>query len=281
MNLRSIMLQFGVAYALAGILAVPVTAQTTNNSSSTNTSTTGIQSVNDLVPLLVVLTGPQNWDYVGSSGPLGIGSNGGGNGQWVPVSPMVQAPAVPASGGQGQKVAASITTTDGRTFKHAEVVMLVPRLGDGLIIGDRVLLIYAEGSETLPLDLLPDGARKSLGLRTREEQASLDADSTESGPVKSGDNRASQTEKQRREKEAKFWADLSALVPDWRELSAESKLLDWLLMKDLGGTLDRQARARALAKWQVDHWEPWKTRNLDPVAGRPLPWAEPFPPTPY
>ena len=57
--------------------------------------------------------------------------------------------------------------------------MLVPRLGDGLIIGDRVLLIYAEGSETVPLDSLPDEARKSLGLRTREEQASFEADRKE------------------------------------------------------------------------------------------------------
>jgi len=281
MNLLSMTLRLGITCMLAGILAAPLAAQTRNNSNATNNSTTGIQPANDLVPLLVVLTGPQNWAYVASATSLGNGTNGAGNGQGLPVARTAQVLAVPASGAQTQEPVASITTTDGRTFKDVRVFALVPRVGDGLIIGDRVLLIDAEGSETVPLDSLPDEARKSLGLGMREEQASFEADRKEKKLVKSGNDWVTPAEKQRRERDAMFWADLNVFVPDWRELNANPRCFDWLMKKDLGDTLDRQERSRALAKWQVEQWEPWETRNLDPVTGRPWPWAEPLPPPPY
>ena len=176
---------------------------------------------------------------------------------------------------------ASITTTDGRTFKDVKVFKFVPRVGDGLIIGDRVLLIYAEGSEAVPLSLLSDEARKRLGLGMREEQALFEAVRKEKRLVKSGDDWVTPAEKQRIESDAKFWADLNTFVPDWRELNANPKCLDWLMKKDLGDTLDRHERMRALAEWQVKQWEPWEARNVDPVTGRPWLWAEPLPPPPY
>ena len=281
MNLRSMALRLGIACILAGILAAPLAAQTTNNPSLTNTSTTGVQPVNDLLPLLVVLTGPQNWAYVGSSAGLGSGTSGGGSGQWIRITGGAQAPAVPTPGAQALEPAASITTTDGRTFKDVRVLALVPQVGDGLILGDRVLLIHAAGSETVALDSLPDEARKSLGLEAREDRASFEAGRKETKRAKSGNDGVTPAEKQRRKRAAKFWTDLSVLVPDWRELGANPAFLDWVMEKDLGDTLDRQERARALAKWQVTSWEPWEARNVDPVTGRPWPWAEPLPRPPY
>jgi len=85
MNVCSMMLRLCAACMLAGIVAAPLAAQTANNSSLTNTSTTGIQPVNDVVPLIVWFTGPANWDYVGSAAGMGNGTNGGGNGQWLAV----------------------------------------------------------------------------------------------------------------------------------------------------------------------------------------------------
>ncbi|MGO8704982.1 MAG: hypothetical protein ACLQVA_14295 [Candidatus Brocadiia bacterium] len=281
MNLRSMALRLGIACILAGILAAPLAAQTANNPTLTNTSTAGVQPANDLLPLLVVLTGPQNWAYIGSATGVGIGTNGGGGGQWIRIMGGAQAPAVPTPGAQALEPVASITTTDGRTFKDVRVFALVPHLGDGLIIGDRVLLIDAAGSETVALDSLPDEARKSLGLEAREEQASFEVVRKEKRLVKSGNDWVAPAEKRRREREAKFWADLSLLVPDWRELGANPAFLDWVMEKDLGDALDRQERARARAKWQVASWEPWQARNVDPVTGRPWPWAEPLPRPPY
>jgi S1-C subfamily serine protease len=85
-----------------------------------------------------------------------------------------------------------VTTTDGRTFKDVRVFKT---------IGDRVLLIHSEGTDTVPLDLLPDAARKSLGLRTRAEQAEYEAAQTKKGLVKYGDEWVTPAEKQRREEE--------------------------------------------------------------------------------
>jgi hypothetical protein len=102
LNLRSVTLRLGIGCALTGILAASLAAQNANNSNLTNTSTNGIQPVNDLLPLFVWFTGPQNWDFVGSSAGLGGGANGGGNGLLVPVAGAAQAPAVPAWSARGE-----------------------------------------------------------------------------------------------------------------------------------------------------------------------------------
>ena len=261
MNLRAATFRLGLACMLAGILAVPLHAQTANNSALTNTSTTGVQPVNDLLPLLVVLTGPQNWAYIGSATGVGNGTNGGG-GQWIRIMGGEQAPAVPAADARDQEPVVSVTTTDGRTFKDARVFALVPRLGDGLILGDRVLLIHAAGSETVALDSLPEETRRSLGLEALEDQASFKSDQRSKRLAKSGNDWVTPAEKRRRERDAKFWADLGLLVPDWRDLNANPKFLDWVMEKDLGDALDCQERARALAKWQPACWEPWERRTL-------------------
>lgn len=244
MNLGVMTLRLGIACMLAGILAAPLAAQSTNNSNLTNNSTTGIQPVNDLMPLLVVLTGPENWDYVGSPADLGNAANGGGTGQRIAVSPTAQAPAVSAPGAQAREPVASVMTSDGRTFKNVKVFALAPRIGEGLIIGDKVLLIHAEGSDTVPLDSLSDEARKSLGLEMREEQASFGSGQKEKRLVKSVNYWVTLAEKQRRERDAKFWADLNAFVRDWRELNANPRFLDWLMKKALGDRLGRQERVR-------------------------------------
>jgi S1-C subfamily serine protease len=85
-----------------------------------------------------------------------------------------------------------VTTTDGRTFKEVRVFRT---------IGDKVLLIHTEGTDTVPLDALPDEARKSLGLMTRAEKAAYDAEQAKKGLVKSGDDWVTPQEKQRREDE--------------------------------------------------------------------------------
>ncbi|MGD0901163.1 MAG: hypothetical protein ABR915_25320 [Thermoguttaceae bacterium] len=92
----------GIACLLAGILAAPLAAQTSNNSYLTSTSTTGIQPVNDLLPVLVTFTGPQNWDAVGSATGQSNGTNGSGSGQWWPVAPSAaQSPTASSRWGTG------------------------------------------------------------------------------------------------------------------------------------------------------------------------------------
>jgi hypothetical protein len=251
MTFRVMMLRLGVACMLAGVFVAPLAAQTANNSNST----TNNQGVNDVLPLLVALSGPENWAYIGSAAGFGGGTGGGGGGQWMRVA---EAPELPALDPQVQEAVASVTTTDGRTLKDVKFLKLVPRVGDGLIIGDRALLIHAGGSEMVPLDSLGDEARKSLGLET-----------------------AAPAERGRGERDAKFWADVKLLFRDWRQFNANPRLLDWLMVKDLGATLDRHARARALANWLVKQWEPWEAKNIDPATGRPSPRAEPLPLPPY
>jgi hypothetical protein len=167
---------------------------------------------------------------------------------------------------ESQHTVASVTTTDGRTFKEVKALRFLPGVGDGLIIGDRVLLLYADGSETVPLDSLGSAARKRLGL---------------SFLANSADDAHSAAEKRRATRAAKFWADVKLHVSDWRELDASPRLLDSLMRKNLGETLDERERARALAKWRMQQWAPWAAKNVDPATGKLLPSADPLPPAPY
>jgi hypothetical protein len=59
-----------------------------------------------------------------------------------------------------------LTTTDGRSFKNAKVLK---------VEGQTVLLAHSEGVTQVPLSALSDEARKSLGMRTRDEQAVFEA----------------------------------------------------------------------------------------------------------
>lgn len=84
------------------------------------------------------------------------------------------------------KVAPSITTSDGKVFTNVKVLR---------VEGDRVLLLNSGGGAWIALDSLSDDARKSLGLRTRAEQAAFDAEQAQKEVVKLGNDSASSADK--------------------------------------------------------------------------------------
>lgn len=59
-----------------------------------------------------------------------------------------------------------VETSDGRTLKDVKVLR---------VDGADVLLIHSEGAARVPLAALTDDVRRTLGLRTRKEQAEFDA----------------------------------------------------------------------------------------------------------
>jgi len=77
-----------------------------------------------------------------------------------------------------------------------------------------------------------------------EEQASSGSDQKEKRRVKPANDCVTPAEKQRRERDAKFWADLNVFLHDLRELNVNPGFLHRLMNKDLGDTLDRQERVR-------------------------------------
>jgi hypothetical protein len=95
----------------------------------------------------------------------------------------------------------------------------------------------------VPLASLSDEARKSLGLRTRAEQASFEAEQTKKGLVKSEDDWVTPEEKQRRESVAKFYATLKTLVPDWPDVNVNPQFAAWL---DLRPVPDHQTGREAI-----------------------------------
>jgi hypothetical protein len=131
----------GIACLLAGILAAPLAAQTSNNATLTSTSTTGILPMNDLIAVLVVFTGPQNWDSVGSATGLGNGSNGSGSGQWFPIAPAA---------GQSQRASATWGTGS-----FAAVARSVP------VPSFVALRATSEGREGRAYAAAPDGVTAS------------------------------------------------------------------------------------------------------------------------
>ncbi|MGD1002476.1 MAG: hypothetical protein ABSA67_17430 [Candidatus Brocadiia bacterium] len=110
----------------------------------------------------------------------------------------------PVSGAQAHQTVASVTTSDGKVFADVKALR---------VEGDKVLLSYSGGAEWVALNSLSDEARKSLGLRTREEQAL-------------------------------FEMALGAMVPDWREVNANRLFLAWLAEKNAEDPVSRAALMR-------------------------------------
>jgi hypothetical protein len=86
--------------------------------------------------------------------------------------------------------ARDVTTTDGQTFKAVTGAKL---------IGDKVLLIYADGTATVRQQSLSDETLKGLGLRSHAEQAAFEEQQKQKGLVRYGNEWVSPEEKRRRE----------------------------------------------------------------------------------
>jgi hypothetical protein len=121
----------------------------------------------------------------------------------------------PEDQAKAQEPVPSITTSDGRSFKNVKVFKTV---------GDKVLLIHSEGTTTVSLDALTDEARKSLGLRTRAEQSSFEAEQTKKGLLKSGNDWVTPAEKQLRD----YFITLNTLAPDWKTINVNPQFAAWL-----------------------------------------------------
>ena len=85
---------------------------------------------------------------------------------------------------------AVVTTVDGQTFKQVTVFK---------VVGDDVLLLHSEGSTKVPLRNLSDETRKSLGLRTRSEQAAFEKEQKSKGLVETADGWVTLAQKARLE----------------------------------------------------------------------------------
>ncbi len=145
----------------------------------------------------------------------------------------------------------SVTTSDGQTFKDVKVFKTV---------GDKVLLLHSEGTATVPLDALSDDVRKSLGLRTRAEQAQFEADQKAKGLVKSGRDWLTPEEKQLKD----FFATLNNFAPDWKAINFNMQFAAWLENKTPDGptwrqvaeaavkALDAEAVAKVFNTWKTD-----------------------------
>jgi hypothetical protein len=160
----------------------------------------------------------------------------------------------------------AVTTSDGKTFKNATVLK---------VEDDRVLLNYTDGGAWVPLAALSDETRKSLGLRSRAEQAAFEAAQKEKGLIKVGDEWITPGQKQAREaaaaaaqkaasqraareaqeasrqaedarRQAAFEARLTELVPDWREIAAKPGFPAWL-----NGTMAASAIARTSVTYRM------------------------------
>jgi hypothetical protein len=86
--------------------------------------------------------------------------------------------------------ARDVTTTDGQTFKAVTGAKL---------IGDKVLLIYSDGTATVRQQSLSDETLKGLGLRSHAEQAAFEEQQKQKGLVRYGNEWVSPEEKRRRE----------------------------------------------------------------------------------
>jgi hypothetical protein len=101
--------------------------------------------------------------------------------------------------------------------------------------GDSVLLMYSGGATWVSLDALSDDARKSLGLLTRPQQAAFDA-------------------------------ELTSLVPDWRQISSNPEFLKWLKVADAREPASRvsllyEALKTGNARVVVIMMQSWKTER--------------------